>query len=107
NNGGRAFARNVDRLLNDAGARCSVTWFHQSKNKQSRILTNSTIVQTYIRFPQDWALKWPAFYNALADYQKEGKNKHDDAPDALTGLVEKFVSGYVSMSIPEIDPWGA
>ena len=98
NNGGRAFARNVDRLLNELGTRCTISWFHQSKNKQARILTNATIVQSYVRFPEDWALRWPAFYNALADYQKEGKNKHDDAPDAVTGLVEKYASGY-TMSV--------
>jgi len=35
-----------------------------------------------------WRNKWPEFYKAITTYQKEGKNAHDDAPDALTGIAE-------------------
>lgn len=94
NNGGRGFARAVQRLLDEQGTRCSVRWFHQSQNKKARILTNAAMVQEYVLFPEDWSIRWKEFYIALMSYQKEGKNKHDDAPDALTGLVEKF--GYTS-----------
>ena len=89
NNGGRAFARNVIRIITDKSKRSYVKWFHQSKNKVARILTQASTVQKYVLFPEGWADKWPDFYNAIIDYQKEGKNKHDDAPDTLTGLVEK------------------
>lgn len=89
NNGGRGFARNVERMLHERKARCSVRWFHQSKNKRARILTEASNVQKYIMFPAGWSNMWPEFYRDLIDYQKEGKNKHDDAPDALTGLLEK------------------
>ena len=90
NNGGRAFARNVMRLIQEAQGLAHVTWFHQSKNKRARILTNASTVQQFVRFPVDWRYRWPGFYEALSDYQREGKNTHDDAPDALTGLVEHF-----------------
>lgn len=93
NNGGRGFARNVIRHLKDNEYRCSVRWFHQSKNKRARILTNAANVQNYVRFPVDWAIRWPEFYKALTSYQKEGKNKHDDAPDAITGIVEYMGKG--------------
>ena len=89
NNGGRAFARNVIRIITDKGKRSYVKWFHQSKNKVARILTQASTVQKYVLFPEGWVDKWPAFYDAVINYQKEGKNKHDDAPDTLTGLVEK------------------
>ena len=39
-------------------------------------------------FPEGWHEKWPQFYKDITSYQREGKNKHDDAPDALTGLAE-------------------
>lgn len=90
NNGGRGFARSIQRLLDERKYRCSVKWFHQSQNKKARILTNAPIVQEYVIFPVDWTIRWRDFYLALMSYQKEGKNKHDDAPDALTGLVEHF-----------------
>lgn len=100
NNGGRAFARNIIRMLREKGIRSHITWFHQSKNKKARILTNAPLCQEYILFPEDWNIKWAMVYNALMNYQKEGKNKHDDAPDALTGLVEKFLNR--KMSVPSM-----
>lgn len=89
NNGGRAFSRNIIRLLNESVVKCSVEWFHQSKNKRARIMTNASTVQEYVLFPSDWIHRWPKFYGDLINYQKEGKNAHDDAPDALTGMIEK------------------
>jgi len=94
NNGGRAFARNIQRLLRDAGTQCHVQWFHQSKNKNARILTNASIVQEYLVFPKNWAILWPQFYNDMVNYQRQGKNAHDDAPDACTGIVEKYCGVY-------------
>jgi len=91
NNGGRGFARNVQtELKNRYGSnKCHVATFHQSKNKQSRILSNSTWVMNHVYFPVNWGDKWPEYYKAMTRYQKEGKNAHDDAPDATTGIAEK------------------
>lgn len=90
NNGGRGFARNVERIIweKHKTRRVGVKWFHQSKNKQARILSNSTYVMDHIYFPANWKDRWPEFYRAITEYQKEGKNKNDDGPDALTGLAE-------------------
>lgn len=41
-----------------------------------------------IYFPVNWEDKFPEFAEAIRKYQKEGKNAHDDAPDALTGVYE-------------------
>ena len=91
NNGGRGFARAVDKHLleNYNSNRCKVRWFHQTQNKRARILSNATWVMEHIYFPVNWADRWPEFYKAITTYQKEGKNKHDDAPDVLTGIAEK------------------
>lgn len=89
NNGGRGFARNVERLCKEAGNRhTNICWFHQSMNKQARILSNSTSVMNNIYLPIDWMDRWPEFADAILKYQREGKNEHDDAPDALTGVYE-------------------
>ena len=42
----------------------------------------------HIYFPSNWKDRWPEYYNAMIKYQREGKNKHDDAPDATTGISE-------------------
>lgn len=89
NSGGRGFSRNSERLVKERGYNGAYYEpFHQSANKESRILSNSALVENNVFFPLDWKLKWPDFYEALTTYQREGKNKHDDAPDAVTGVVE-------------------
>lgn len=94
NNGGRGFARQVIQRLRDTyGSNYTkVVPFHQSKNKQARILSNATWVMDHIYFPVNWADRWPEFYKAVTRYQREGKNEHDDAADALTGVAEKLTA---------------
>ncbi len=92
NNGGRGFARNVENHLRQRkNRRCVVKWFHQSQNKKARILTNASWVMEHIYWPVNWMDRWPEFYKALISYQKAGKNAHDDAADAVTGIAEHFV----------------
>lgn len=91
NNGGRGFARNVKRILRTElnNFKVAVHYFTQTANKKSRIFTNSASVRNDILFPEGWEKKWPKFYQALMSYRKDNKkNKHDDAPDCLTGVYE-------------------
>lgn len=99
NNGGRGFARSVRRiLLEKLGTnKCVIKWFHQSKNKQARILSNATWVMEHIYFPVGWQNRWPDYYEAMTKYQREGKNKHDDAPDSTTGIAEDLSKGGMSI----------
>ena len=94
NNGGRGFARNVERLMreNHGTNQTTVKWFHQSKNKQARILTNATWLMEHVYFPDGWRNRWPELYKSLMTYQREGRNAHDDAQDALTGIAEKITA---------------
>ena len=93
NNGGRAFARNIERITRDKGNyKTVIKWFHQSGNKIARILSNSAWVNANIYMPIDWKNKWSEFAKDIISYQKEGKNKHDDGPDALTGVAEKVIN---------------
>jgi predicted phage terminase large subunit-like protein len=95
NNGGRGFARAVERILQEKyqSNKTRINWFHQSKNKIARILSNSTWVMDHIYFPVNWKDRWPEYYEAMNTYQREGKNQHDDAPDATTGIAEKIAQG--------------
>lgn len=95
NNGGRGFARNVIRHLKELKCfKCSVTWFHQSKNKKTRIITNASNVMEQVVMPHDWEGRWPEAAAHIKRYQRKGKNDHDDIEDTLTGIVE-FVNGDV------------
>lgn len=99
NNGGRGFARNVERLMKEKYGTnyTAVKWFHQSKSKQARILTNATWLMEHVYFPDGWRNRWPELHQSLMTYQREGKNAHDDAQDALTGIAEKITanSGWI------------
>ena len=90
NNGGRAFARNVERLSEEDyhNHRTIIKWFHQSKNKEARIKSNSSTVQKTCVYPKDWAVRWPEFYDSMTGYMAAGGNDHDDAQDCITGVAE-------------------
>ena len=93
NNGGRGFARNVKQILTGryGNNRAVVHWFYQSQNKRARILSNATTVMEHVYFPADWMYRWPEYYDDMTRYQRDGKNAHDDAEDATTGVVEKML----------------
>ncbi len=92
NNGGRGFARNVESIAKRKYGSNKTIFkaFHQSQNKESRILTNATWLMEHVYFPEGWRIRWPELYQSLMTYQREGKNAHDDAQDALTGIAEKM-----------------
>jgi predicted phage terminase large subunit-like protein len=92
NNGGRGFARNVERELREMkNQSTSVEWFHQGGNKESRIYSNHAQVNARLIFPYDWEQRWPRFYLAVKKYKKLfSANKHDDAPDTMTGIIERL-----------------
>ena len=90
NNGGRSYARNVERITRSYGNRKTrFVTFSQNKNKQIRIFTRSNEVNNMLIFPSNWKQRWPEFAHDLCAYRKEGYNAHDDAPDACTGIIEK------------------
>ena len=90
NNGGRGFARAVERNCRVMGNDFTAfQWFTQTKNKDVRIFSNSAAVQNLTYMPQGWQKMFPDFAKALLGYMKVGKNDHDDAPDALTGTIER------------------
>jgi len=90
NNGGRAFARNIERISRSYGNNMTTfNWFHQSKNKDARIKSNSSTVNNSIIFPDDWNVRWSEFYDHVTNFLASGKNAHDDCADVLTGIVEE------------------
>jgi len=92
NNGGRGFARQVRRILQDTYKwnKTVINTFAQTKNKVARILSNSTWVMEHVYFPTNWKDRWPEYHRAMTRYQREGKNANDDAQDATTGIAEKI-----------------
>jgi predicted phage terminase large subunit-like protein len=95
NNGGGSFCRNVRNIIRD-NSKCMVIDEHQSTNKETRIIMNAGYVKESFYFRSDYepGSDYDKFMRALTSYVKMGKNKHDDAPDGITGLAEyvKYLS---------------
>ncbi len=91
NNGGRGFARNVRRELEEVHQSnlTVITDKAQTANKEARILSSSAWVKNHIFMPPNWHSRYPEFYAQVRAYQKKGKNAHDDAVDVLAGIYEQ------------------
>ena len=86
NNGGRGFARAVQRLAPTT----KVEWFHQSANKEARILSHSATALHLLRFPKGWQQRWHDLYSHLTTYRRTfHSNRWHDAADVITGIVER------------------
>ncbi len=89
NNGGRGFARAVQDRVRGV----KIEWFHQSENKEARILSNSATVMHRIRMPAGWERRWPLFHHHIMTYRRLYKsNRWHDAPDVLTGIIERYAT---------------
>lgn len=85
NNGGRGFARALQRLVPE----CSIKCLNQRVNKESRILTNASEVMRRVVMPCSWQSDWREFAHELTSFRRQFRaNKHDDAADVLTGIIE-------------------
>ena len=75
NNGGRGFARNVRRILEQelGSNHTTIKWFTQTHNKQARIYSHSAWVMQHIYFPEDWRNRWPEYYDSMIKYQRKVK----------------------------------
>jgi predicted phage terminase large subunit-like protein len=95
NGGGRGFARNVEALLfSRHGWRDTrIVPRTQRQNKAARIAVNAPFVMNRVLFPRDWARRFPEYHGAMTRYLRKGRNRHDDAPDATTGLAEWMQGG--------------
>lgn len=91
NFGGTAFKKVIERIAKETGNTTTrFLTFAQTKNKEARILSNSTNVIRQVYMPEHWDKLFPSFYKALTEYQREGSNKNDDAPDTVTMIAERM-----------------
>ncbi len=86
NNGGRGFARVIRKGVGNM----TINDFHQSANKEARIMSNSATVNRRLLFPLNWKYRYPEVYEHVRSYKINFKsNKTDDIQDVMTGVIEK------------------
>jgi predicted phage terminase large subunit-like protein len=98
NSGGSAYARDLQKILADRQYMVYIEEYTQLSNKETRIISNSAAVQDRILMPDGWESRFPAFAWDLMQFLRVGKNRHDDAPDALTGFYEYAFDGGVILA---------
>lgn len=88
---GRGWCRAVEKEYKAlGGTRCVFKPYTQTMNKEARILSNSYQVQTLIYFPDDWSVRFREAYDSMNEYQRQGKNEHDDLQDNITSIAEEL-----------------
>ena len=95
---GGKLAADVQQAVKDKGSRTKIETKWTQQNKETKILVEAPWVMEHCVFKDDSVLhgeKWSEyrrFLQSLCSYSLEGKNKHDDAPDAMAQL-SQFVQG--------------
>lgn len=85
NNGGSGFEKVIRKKL-----KAVTEPFYQGANKESRIITNSAMVNAQIIMPIGWEQRFPKIYEHLTGFLRDfPANAHDDPEDGLTGIYEK------------------
>lgn len=93
NNGGKGYARNIERELKSLGNISTVVkWTPQTSNKEARILASSAWVTKNVFMPPNWTNKYPEFASEVLSYIANGKNIHDDGVDVLASLYERVAN---------------
>ena len=92
NRGGMIFAENIAKRIREAGGNTNIQTKWTQTNKETRIITGSVWVKQRCLFKYESDYKANHEYrdamNLLYGYSMAGKNKHDDAPDAMSMLAD-------------------
>lgn len=106
NNGGNYYAEDLDKMIHDKGGRTSIRTFFSSNNKRTKIITYSDYVKKHFVFKDKSKYspnsEYAKFMKALLSWTQSGKNKNDDAPDAVAMLAQ-LVQDLQGMSIQILD----
>lgn len=88
NNGGSGYEKVIKKKI-----RAITDPFYQTGNKESRIITNSAMVNQHIIMPLGWETRYKAIYEHVTGFlRKFDANTHDDPEDGLTGIYEMEIA---------------
>jgi len=89
---GAMFSRNLDKMIKG-----KVLQVNNQQNKMTRIIMQSATISNFFNFVNDDSFQYKQFIENTKGFSKEGKNKHDDAPDCLAGL-----SMFIKSMLPQL-----
>ena len=96
NSAGGRIATEVERMIRERGGYTKITTKYTTQNKETKILVNADFVKDHMLFKDDTKCnkEYMDFLRALTGYTHMGKNRHDDAPDAVTMFAEFVQQNY-------------
>ena len=101
---GGKLASDVQQAVKDRGCRTKIETKWTQQNKETKILVEAHWVMEHCIFKDDTVLhgdewrEYRKFLQALCSYSLEGKNKHDDAPDAMAQL-SQYIQGFMGNKV--------
>ncbi len=93
NNMGAMFARSLQTLT-----KTKILQVANTTNKLTRIIMQSAFINNRMIFVRDGRQESESFLTNMFTFSKEGKNKHDDAPDCVAGLALFMQSMFKNLS---------
>jgi predicted phage terminase large subunit-like protein len=93
NSMGAMFSRYLQKLV-----KTQILQVHNQQNKMTRIIMQSATISNSFTFVNDDTYAYKQFVENVKNFSKEGKNKHDDAPDCLAGL-----SMFIKSMLPKLN----
>ena len=92
NNAGGRIAKDVQQAIKERGGRTKITTKFTTSNKQTKIIVNSAWIKEHCLFKTKEKYTkqsdYGKFISMLCSYTMAGKNKNDDAPDAMSMFAE-------------------
>ena len=101
---GGKLAADVQEEVKKRECRTKIETKWTQQNKETKILVEAPWVMEHCVFKDDSVLhgdewrEYRKFIQSLCSYSLEGKNKHDDAPDAMAQL-SKYIQGFAGSKI--------
>ena len=101
---GGKLASDVQNAVKERGSRTKIETKWTQQNKETKILVEAPWVIEHCIFKDDSVLhgdewrEYRKFLQSLCSYSLEGKNKHDDGPDAMAQL-SQYIQGFMGNRI--------
>ncbi len=103
NAAGGKVAEKVQAEIKARGGRTKITTKYTTQNKETKIIMASPYALQHFVFKNDSVIKndkeYKRFLNFLCSYTMQGRNKHDDVPDAIAMLVDYVQSFTASQAV--------
>lgn len=107
NNAGGMIADKINDMVKERGHKCHITKRYTTANKLTKIIQHSSYVKEHFLFRDRSVCGGMNDYNKmmklLTHFTIDGKNKHDDVPDAIA-MLAAYIEGLIGTQVEVTGP---